>query len=216
VRLFSYVVEHDFGFAPNPFHGFLTLATCKADIRSAARVGDYVVGTGSVVHRRTGYLVYFMRVGEVVTYEEYWTDDRFSVKKPRFNVARKVAYGDNIYHKVNGVWVQGDSFHSMPGGGPNEDNLRRDTRRDKVLIAHHFAYWGGSGPEIPPEFRQNPDQNVLAGRGHRSNFLPVFAADFVAWLESLGVEGYVGVPTDWDSERRKRKRSRKVSANATA
>lgn len=26
---YSYVVARDFGFAPNPFNGFLTLATCK-------------------------------------------------------------------------------------------------------------------------------------------------------------------------------------------
>ena len=28
-KLFSYVVDHDYGFAPNPFGGFCTLAKCK-------------------------------------------------------------------------------------------------------------------------------------------------------------------------------------------
>jgi len=28
-RLFSYVVDHDYGFAPNPSGGFCTLAKCK-------------------------------------------------------------------------------------------------------------------------------------------------------------------------------------------
>src|SRR5712671_5339411 len=33
MRLYSYVVARDFGFAPNPFFGVCTLATCKPDIR---------------------------------------------------------------------------------------------------------------------------------------------------------------------------------------
>jgi Nucleotide modification associated domain 2 len=40
--VFSYVVTHDKGFAPNPYFGFLTLATCKPQIRKSARVGDWL------------------------------------------------------------------------------------------------------------------------------------------------------------------------------
>ena len=32
-RVYMYVVDRDFGFAPNPFHGVRTLATCKPPIR---------------------------------------------------------------------------------------------------------------------------------------------------------------------------------------
>ena len=32
MNCFRYKIEHDFGFAPNPFHGTLSLATCKGDI----------------------------------------------------------------------------------------------------------------------------------------------------------------------------------------
>jgi len=46
--VFIYVVDRDFGFAPNPFHGYCTLATCKAKIRNQARVGDWVIGNGGV------------------------------------------------------------------------------------------------------------------------------------------------------------------------
>ena len=35
-RLFSYVVRYDYGFAPNPFEGCCTIATCKPQIRRAA------------------------------------------------------------------------------------------------------------------------------------------------------------------------------------
>ena len=55
-ELFVYTVAYDVGFAPNPFYGFCTLATCKADIRNAADVGDWVVGVGSVSKVKRGSL----------------------------------------------------------------------------------------------------------------------------------------------------------------
>lgn len=44
MHVYSYIVTHDTGFAPNPFHGVLTLACCKPAIRRAAEVGDVIVG----------------------------------------------------------------------------------------------------------------------------------------------------------------------------
>ena len=43
-RLFTYVITEDGGFAPNPFHGVLTLNCCKPEIRKQAEVGDWVAG----------------------------------------------------------------------------------------------------------------------------------------------------------------------------
>jgi hypothetical protein len=43
-RLFTYVITQDGGFAPNPFHGVLTLNCCKPEIRKLAEVGDWVAG----------------------------------------------------------------------------------------------------------------------------------------------------------------------------
>ena len=62
-RLYSYVVVSDHGFAPNPFHGYCTLANCKPRIRWRAQPGDWIVGTGSrarggatsAAFRRRGY-----------------------------------------------------------------------------------------------------------------------------------------------------------------
>jgi hypothetical protein len=44
MRLFAYKMTHDTGFAPNPFHGACTLATCKPQIRLHKRVGDWIAG----------------------------------------------------------------------------------------------------------------------------------------------------------------------------
>ena len=44
--LYIYVVDRDFGFAPNPFHGYCTLATCKPKIRNGASIGNWIMGIG--------------------------------------------------------------------------------------------------------------------------------------------------------------------------
>ena len=82
MKLYSYVVARDFGFAPNPFFGICTLATCKARIRCTAKVGDWIVGTGSTDFELEGRLVYAMRVSEIASYDEYWDDPRFQMKRP--------------------------------------------------------------------------------------------------------------------------------------
>ena len=43
----AYKITHDTGFAPNPFHGYLTLATCKLGIRLKAKVGEWICGFDS-------------------------------------------------------------------------------------------------------------------------------------------------------------------------
>lgn len=50
--LFSYVVDHDYGFAPCPVDGFCTLAKCtygsknRKNILEMAQKGDWIAGTG--------------------------------------------------------------------------------------------------------------------------------------------------------------------------
>src|SRR5262245_55608098 len=99
-RIHSYVVRFDSGFAPNPFYGLCTLATCKPDIRRSADIGDWIVGSGSADRsvRRGGYLVYAMRVTDTKTFRAYDADPRFESKKPYRRGSRKQSCGDNIYY----------------------------------------------------------------------------------------------------------------------
>src|SRR6266566_8725817 len=154
MKLFSYVVARDYGFAPNPFYGWCTLATCKPRIRAAAGVGDWVIGTGAKGrYRLPGHLVFAMRVDETLGYDAYWNDPRFVAKKPVLNGSLKQVYGDNIYHRQRGVWKQENSHHSYDKGRPNRHNVDRDTNVDRVLLSTRFVYFGGSAPEIPKRFR---------------------------------------------------------------
>ncbi|MCK9482196.1 MAG: hypothetical protein M0R38_10615 [Bacteroidia bacterium] len=151
---YSYILSRDYGFAPNPFGGFCTLATCKPRIRKNLVVGDYVFG---ITPRKLGNnLVFAMKVGEKMTYNEYWIDERFQFKKPCLNGSRKTAYGDNIYYlKPDGTWHQSDSHHSNPDGVINFDNLHRDTSVDAVLISYDFFYFGASAIEISTEYKDS-------------------------------------------------------------
>ncbi|MGH2383333.1 MAG: hypothetical protein ACRDG7_19230, partial [Candidatus Limnocylindria bacterium] len=195
MRLYSYVVARDFGFAPNPFYGFCTLATCKPNIRQTAQVGDWVIGTGSKSKGRDGHLVFAMRVTEALTFDEYWADPRFAPKRPSLHGSLKQAFGDNIYHHGVGGWSQENSHHSMRDGTANPVNVDHDTRTDRVLISDHFAYWGGAGPEIPADFRDWDGIDLSLGRqGHRCNFPDELAAQVVSWLEQMGMNGYEGRP----------------------
>lgn len=49
MNLFSYIVARDYGFAPNPFPPYCTLATCKPGIRNSAQKGDWIIGLGSLM-----------------------------------------------------------------------------------------------------------------------------------------------------------------------
>jgi hypothetical protein len=198
MRLFSYVVARDYGFAPNPFFNVCTLATCKPRIRSVAKVEDWVVGTGSSEQHRTGFLVYAMHVTETMSFNQYWADERFQQKKPNLQGSKKQAFGDNIYFKNSlGSWHQEDSHHSEVGGKPNLQNIATDTQTDRVLISTDFAYWGGQGPEIPARFRNYHGYDICAGRNHKSDFPDDFVNEFIAWFRSLEANGYLGKPLDW-------------------
>ena len=196
IRLHSYVVARDYGFAPNPFHGLCTLATCKPKIRQVAEIGDWVVGTGSKTRKRDGFLVFAMRVCEKLSFSEYWDDPRFRRKRPNLYASKVRAFGDNIYEwdKLNGLWLQADSHHSRHDGKVNIHNVRRDTSVDQVLVSCDFVYFGGEGPRVP---RFHDENFVHVGRGHRSRFSEAAVTDFVNWIRDLDKTGFCGAPLDW-------------------
>jgi hypothetical protein len=199
VRLFSYIVRYDFGFAPNPFCGWCTLATCKQDIRSHVQAGDWVIGTGSKPKGLAGYLVYAMEVEEVLTFGEYWDDPRFVRKRPNLSGSVKQRYGDNIYKRdADGQWRQLDSRHSLENGSPNPGHIARDTKADAVLASRRFVYWGGRGPLIPEKYRAWNGADICASRpGYKCNFPDDLARAFVEWATACAGEGYMSDPADW-------------------
>ena len=190
-RLHTYVVVTDLGIAPNPFHGVCTLAVCKPVIRRTARVGDWILGTGSKARGLQGRAVYAMQVAEILDFEAYWHDPRFHAKRPDPAGSPSRQAGDNLH------W-----FDSSDGG--LEHRARRVPQRRgtapatcrglQVLIGWDFVYWGSEGPPVPP----CADVDVVCrGRGHRNHF-PTEAVDaFATWVRATGLSGRVGWPLTW-------------------
>lgn len=153
-RVYLYVVDRDFGFAPNPFHGICTLATCKPRIRRGCSVGDWILGIGGSRLNATGKCVFAMLVTEKITFNEYWSNPKYRDKKPVRNGSKRMVVGDNIYffNTPDGKWHQVDSHHSYPDGTINQSNLKNDTQTDSVLISSHFYYFGQEAPLIPNNY----------------------------------------------------------------
>ncbi|WP_171094033.1 hypothetical protein [Usitatibacter rugosus] len=195
--MFVYVVARDFGFAPNPFGGTCSLATCKPEIRRLAQLDEWVIGTGSKKHGRQHSIVYAMRVTETITFDEYWSDPRFQFKKPHFRSGKKHGYGDNIYRKVGGEWSQLDSHHSKEDGSPNPLNITTDTRVSRVLLSDDYVYWGRAGPTIPGHLLKFQGEDLLIVRGQRHRISDQHQAALVDWIRSCDQTGYCGTPLEW-------------------
>jgi hypothetical protein len=207
MALHSYVVRYDSGFAPNPFYGFCTLATCKPKIRASAQIGDWIVGRGSGDRsvRRAGHLVYAMRVTEALTFDEYAVDDRFSKKRPFRRGSRKQTCGDNIYFRTSpySAWQQRDSFHSKADGSEDVEHTNIDTAIDRVLISDDYLYFGGTGPVIPEGLRDFTGRPLCKrGIGHSKFEDKALINAFTLWFRGLEMAGFQGAPYEWLALRR--------------
>jgi hypothetical protein len=142
-----------------------------------------------------------MRVAGATTFNQYWADPRFQIKKPNLRGSKKQAFGDNIYCRSARAkkWRQANSHHSLTDGYPNPSNIEADTKTDRVLFSDDFVYWGGSGPRLPHRFLNYGSEQVTlcVGRNHKSNFPTEFVQEFVTWIRSLDEKGYAGEPLDW-------------------
>ena len=122
VKLYSYVVEHDYGHSPNPEKGFCTLVHCKFNVSGKRRnivelanKGDWILGTGGSSRESAGHgkIVYFMRVDEILPFSEFMTDPRFFGRVDRYDEG-------------------------------NNNTL--------ALISQNFYYFGENAIDIPPQF----------------------------------------------------------------
>ena len=140
MRLFAYKMTHDTGFAPNPFWGYLTLATCKPKIREHKRPGDWVAGFTSkelcgdwVGDER---LVFLMQVEERMALADYFHDRRFQQRIPRDPPAVKVyRCGDNIYRPLVRNARDATEFEQLPNDHHGLDHKDHNIKGRHALIA---------------------------------------------------------------------------------
>lgn len=90
--LYSYVIDHDLGYAPNPVGGVCTLAYCKfsqsnkRNVVELAEESDWIVGTGGKSHESAGHgkLIYAMRVTRKIPLAQYNSSPRYPGCGDRF------------------------------------------------------------------------------------------------------------------------------------
>jgi hypothetical protein len=172
MKVFSYVVEHDNGYGPNPYFRFCTLCGCKFEggknIVQLAKEEDWIVGTGGAGKRSAGHgrLIYAMRVDEKLPRWKYFIDSRFEQKKPVKTGTYRQTRGDN-------------------------EDPRKDIKnhREFALISRHFYYFGAKGKDIDiREFKLEKNSRGF----HYVD--PADFSRFVEWLERKYKPGKHGEP----------------------
>jgi hypothetical protein len=189
MKLYSYIVVHDYGFAPNPFHHICTLAVCTPNhMGIKATAGDWIAGFDEV--RRGHNLIYAMLVNEVLHFNEYHADARFKAKIPRYSSDWRHACGDNLYFQTeSGAWDRVASpFHN------DIELFAKDVKHPYVFIASRYYYFGRLVVPTPRQFRSL----VHARQGCKSNHDPATVREFVKWLERSYVPGMSAEPRDAD------------------
>lgn len=191
-------MDHDFGLAPNPFWGFMTLAVCKGHIRNNPnlKIGDWIIATGTEHLGFQENLIYAMRVDQIIPFDEYWRNPNYIMKRPVINGSLSQMYGDNFYHHDEmGNIVQEFSAHSNPDGTVNEKHCKSDTNGKNVLISNRFYYFGNHAPIIPKYLRAIicPVRDYYYK--NRSNQLE---KDFLEWLTYNYEPGIYGEPISWE------------------
>jgi len=178
--LFSYVVDHDEGYSPNPVGGLWTLVHCKfsqsgrRNLVELAQVGDWVVGTGGKSTHSAGHgrLIYAMRVTDKIPLRTYLTARQYAGRADRF-----------------------------PPAGDDQDRF--------ALISDEFYYFGSNAIPIARIPTRHLDHRFeKRGPRHRHDFTEVFIADFERWMArefTVGVHGEPcgGSPPHFRSSRRR-------------
>ncbi len=208
--LHTYVMTTDDGFAPNPFHGVLTLATCMVKIRRAAKKNDYIIGLSGAEYRRefgdaeTFRVIYAAKVTEApLPFDDYWNDPRFAMKRPDRKAGDVRIKGDNAYHKLrDGEETAG--LHVFKYGSENwvQERCRHpaeaavgDLSGQNVLISRDFIYWGCKAPVLPSCLKET----IRVGVRYRSRANDPCVRAFEEWFseQKKNGRGRLGCPLTW-------------------
>ncbi|WP_341780798.1 hypothetical protein [Ectopseudomonas mendocina] len=210
MRLFSYKMTHDTGFAPNPFGHTLTLATCKPQIRRSKKQGDWIAGFTSkaLTGDRVGEerLIYLMQVGKKLHLRDYYSDPLFQDKIPNLAKSGPIPKaGDNIYRPLMPGAFEPAHFEQVPNpnhwdtgaDAPSPFDLRRDLSGQYALIADEFYYFGAQAISLPEAVRPALPRGQSA---HGIQSSEELAERFISFIRSRYQPGRHGHPTQWPKD----------------
>ena len=203
-KAIGYKMTHDTGFAPNPFHGAITLATCKPAMRRRRGKDDWVAGFASgvlVENARAhgvsipyGGLVYLMQLTEEpLELAAYFNDVRFFKKRPVLDSRDpEVRSGDNIY------WRDADGlYQQLPNNSHWHQHKDQDISGKNALVSTRFWYFGRNCFVPRGGWKMLMGSELSSGR---TFYCPDgFVQGVLDQLEEMGMKpGIHGRPCMWD------------------
>jgi len=180
-KYYRYIIDHDTGYAPNPFFGYMTLACCKPCLENTRGIRKWI--TNEML--KAGDVWILGVGGKNLLLEDYGYEGREFKKIPddtenrsRLVFAFRVAeicnfeeyfrehtyekkkfvkddpiqrHGDNHLH--NPTSIEGSNLHRYQDEKESEPI---DIPCDIVVISREndFYYFGSFAPQIPPEFQE--------------------------------------------------------------
>lgn len=215
----------DRGVAPNPYHGFCTLALCKPNHRNLhLEIGDWIVGFAGVefnIANQQG-LIYAMKITEKLSLDEYYQDSRFAAKKPQKSNKDSdwpVQCGDNMYYwdTTEKRYLQDSQaiYHTEPDQKQKDikgatRSSRDENNRRNVFISDYFWYFGKEAVEIPGKLTDitvtgisikylPSEEDRKRKRGNKPTEEEQLRDEFIQWLEqTYQKRGILGEPYDKD------------------
>lgn len=202
IRLFSYKMTHDTGFAPNPFGGFLTLATCKPLIRKCKKIGDWIAGFTSIQLNAdkvgSERLVYLMQVTDKIPFKEYWNNSKYEKKKPKPKSDIGIEkIGDNIYEPIVENPEKPIDYKLLYNLSHEEKDKDRDLSGEYILTSDNFYYFGLKSIIIPKDIRPTVPKGQ-SGHGSRTHDASK-VNDFLSYIETKYQVGIYSRPHSWFS-----------------
>lgn len=194
--LYSYILRYDDGAAPNPFGGTCTLAICKPVIRRTAKVGDWVIGTGSKrakcndgsFQNHAGLLVYAMKISETMSMHDYdaHCKEKLHEKIPVEGTTDwNEKIGDCLYYLEDG---KDDLTMREFGQHTAIKHKKWDESGKMVLLSNTFYYFGDQPIELPPRFQSIIKEN----QGHRKIINQELIQNFEKWIGDAFENKHIG------------------------
>lgn len=143
-RIYRYILASDFGMAPCPADGLITLATCKPVIRRTAQPGDWVLGFRRGAMER-GLMLWAGRVAQVMDHGDY--EEAFRGRPDAVYRQRS----DGSYDRLD------PTYHPTP------EAMTRDLSGPVLIFdPDNSCYLNGNAVSLPDDLAHL----AAAGRGH--------------------------------------------------
>jgi hypothetical protein len=174
-RIFRYILATDNGMAPCSDKGWVSLATCKPQIRRSAKPGEWVVGFYPSPAPR-GLVAWAGRVARRVEIADYESEFR--------------GRSDAVYRMM----PDGNFKRLRPDYHPGPDQFRKDTSAPVLVFDKATTWYFGDRPQMLPDSLMNL---APRGIGHRVNgTADGDVANLLAWLRQVALPGVHGRPRD--------------------